>query len=128
MTESLPAWWPKWLEVATELIVDKHPPDPEKDIPYFEKLFANNPKKVPEVVFQEATNYLLGHRADGGRKYVRARSFMANQFGKPWGGVKQADEIVRERAHSYLDRLMEEDARNMNGKGPVSIADVLSRD
>lgn len=116
--DGLPVWWSRWVQISTELIVDSRPPTPAKDVPYFEKLIKNNPRKDAEVVFQEAVNFLLGLRADGGRKYSRARGFMAGQFSKRWGGVKAVEVAPEQRDFDYLDRLIEEDARNLNLKRP----------
>jgi hypothetical protein len=108
VTDDLPPWWPRWTFLCTDLIKDKKPPDPKTDVPFVMKLVENNPDKDVETVFREATNFLLGHNADGEKPYKRARSFLANQFNKEWGGIRQPKEIATNREWDDLDARMGE--------------------
>lgn len=108
MTDKLPAWWGRWTYLATKLIKDKKPPDPKTDVPFVTMLAENNPKKDTDTVLREAINFLLGHNADGAKPYKRARSFLANQFNKEWGGIRQPEEVATNREWDDLDARMGE--------------------
>ena len=108
VTADLPPWWSRWEYLATKLIKDKKPPDPKTDVTFVTKLAENNPDKDTETVLREATNFLLGHNADGEKPYKRARSFLANQFNKEWGGIRQPKEVATNREWDDLDARMGE--------------------
>lgn len=108
----LPSWWRKWSYICTTLIGDKRKPDPETDIEMFTVLALNNDKEI-DVVLREAVNFLIGHNGDGSKPYKRSRSFIANQFGKTWGGKRLPAEVAMATEHDYLDRLVAEDGRNL---------------
>ena len=98
-----PDWWARWEYLATELIKDKKAPDPETDIDLLQALAANNEKDI-STVLRQALNFLLGHNADGEKKYRRARSFIANQFNLNFGGVPATQDRAVGREWNDLDR------------------------
>ncbi len=84
-----PEWWSLWTQINGQLIKDRKSPT-EKDLDMFRELRENHPTKDVETVLREAVDFLVGLKYDRGIKYKSARRFVANQFAKGFGGVRQS--------------------------------------
>ena len=71
-----PEWWSLWTQINGQLIKDRKSPT-EKDLDMFRELRENHPTKDVETVLREAVDFLV-------------RRFVANQFAKGFGGVRQS--------------------------------------
>ena len=72
-----PEWWSLWTQINGQLIKDRKSPT-EKDLDMFREL------RDKDTLFDLPLKY------DRGIKYKSARRFVANQFAKGFGGVRQS--------------------------------------